>query len=289
MQLISAVFRLIRYRFFLFAGIFPYLLGQVVAFNVKKALDLNIFLWGFFGIFLCLAGVELFNEYFDSKEGGDRIFSQESENIPDWFFGLGIFVFAAAFFIAIYLTFRAGWPILLFSILGFFGAYYYVGPPIRWAYRGMGEAVIAFSYGPFMLLGSYYLQAREINIAPFMVSLICGLTLFSLAIFNEIPDYIQDRLVGKKNIVVRLGKEKALKVALSGLFSAFVLLSIGIWWKKIPYFSIAGFVTVPLVLNIKRITGKGLDDPVSFIPAIRMTIITYVIVMCSLGISYIAV
>ena len=117
MNPITQIIRLIRYRFFLFAGIFPYLLGQVIALNIKKSLDWNIFFWGFCGIFLVLIGVELFNEYFDSKVGGDRIFSQTDSSIPDYFFPLGIFIFAISFFIALYLTFQVGWPILLFSIL----------------------------------------------------------------------------------------------------------------------------------------------------------------------------
>lgn len=282
MNLIS----LIRYRFFLLAGIFPYLLGQVIAFSLKGSLDRYIFFWGFCGIFLALIGVELFNEYFDAKEGGDRVFSQKDFNIPKHFFGLGIFVFALAFFISLYLTSRIGWPILLFSILGFLAAYFYVGPPIRWAYRGLGEIVIALSYGPFMVLGSYYLQAKEINPIPFIVSLVCGLSIFSLAILNEVPDYIQDRLAGKKNIVVRFGREKAMRFAAWSLFYAFIILGLGIWQKKIPYFSMVIFLCLPFILYSMRIARFNLENPKAFIPAIRIAVVTYIIMVSSLGISY---
>lgn len=282
MNLIS----LIRYRFFLFAGVFPYLLGQAIAFNLRGSIDWHIFFWGFCGIFFALIGVELFNEYFDAKEGGDRIFSQKDFNIPNYFFALGIFVFTLALSIAIYLTLQIGWPILLFSILGFLAAYFYVGPPLRWAYRGLGEIVIALSYGPFMLMGSYYLQAREINSIPFIVSLVCGFSIFSLAILNEIPDYIQDRLVGKKNIVVRFGKERAMRFSSWSLFYAFIILGLGIWWKKIPYFSVIIFLSLPFVLYSIRIARNSLENPRSFIPAIRTAIFTYIIIVSSLGVSY---
>lgn len=279
--------RLIRYRFFLFAGIFPYLLGQAIAFNLKGSIDWRISLWGFCGIFLALIGVELFNEYFDAKEGGDRIFSQKGSSIPHHFFPLGIFVFVLAFSIALYLTFQIGWPILLFSVLGFLAAYFYVGPPFRWAYRGLGEIVIALSYGPFMLLGSYYLQAREINFIPFIVSLVCGFCIFSLAVLNEIPDYIQDRLVGKRNIVVRFGKVRAMRFSSQSLFYAFVILGVGVWLKAIPYFSMVIFLSLPFVLYRIRSAGKNLENPRSFIPVIRTAIVTYIIMVLSLGIGYI--
>ena len=36
-----------------------------------------------------------------------------------------------------------------------------------------------------------------------------GLLIMALAVVNAIPDFHQDRLVGKRNLVVRLGRERA--------------------------------------------------------------------------------
>ena len=131
--------RLIRYRFFLFAGMLPYFLGQAVAFGSENSLNISLGLWGLAGVFSVLVAVELFNEYFDAKVGGDRIFSQEQPDIPNYFFPLGILALALGFAVGLYLTYKTGWPVLVFSFFGFLGAYFYVGPPIRWAYRGFGE------------------------------------------------------------------------------------------------------------------------------------------------------
>ncbi len=261
-------------------------MGQAIAFNRKGSLDWPIFFLGFCGIFFALIGVELFNEYFDAKSGGDRVFSRGSFNIPYHFFPFAICSMFFAFFIALYLSIHAGWPVLLFSMFGFLAAYFYVGPPLRWAYRGLGEIVIALSYGPFMVLGSYYLQAKEINLVPFIVSLVCGLSIFSLAILNEIPDYIQDRLVGKRNIVVRLGREIAIRLSGWSLFCAVIILGLGILWKKIPYFSLIIFLSAPFVLYSMRIARENLENPRLFIPAIRTAVFTYIIMVSFLGLSY---
>ena len=93
--------KLIRYRFFLFAGLLPYLLGQVVAFSIAGKINWPYFWWGFIGIFFVLVAVELFNEYFDAKEGGDRIFSPQQPEIPHWFYKLGISALAIAFIIGL--------------------------------------------------------------------------------------------------------------------------------------------------------------------------------------------
>lgn len=280
------IISLIRYRFFLFAGIFPYLLGQAIAFSFNKSLNWRYFWLGFLGIFLVLIGVELFNEYFDAKVGGDRIFLKESPDIPDYFFALGILVFILAFFIGLYLAFKTGWPVLLFSFLGFLGAYFYVGPPIRWAYRGWGELVIAFSYGPLMILGSFYLQTKRIDSVLSFVSLLCGLTLFCLALLNEIPDYYQDKLVGKKNLVVRLGKQKALKLLGIGLGCLFTLLAIGVVFKKIPLFAIVSFCFFPLMIKSLNKVQRNFDNPQEFLPAVNACISIYLAVTVSLGIGY---
>lgn len=278
--------KLIRYRFFLFAGILPFFLGQAIAFNVQRALNWSRFGWGFMGIFFVLVAVELFNEYFDAKQGGDRIFAQQQPKIPDWFFKLAVSTLGLAFLIGVYLTLKTGWPVLLFSFLGFLGAYFYVGPPIRWAYRGFGEIVIGLCYGPFMVLGSYYIQTQKIDFIPFYVSVISGLSVFCLAVLNEIPDYYQDTLVGKRNLVVRLGKQKAILLLKSGLAGVFVLLILGVVTKIIPVLAIFAVATLPWLLkSIKRVE-KNYDNPTVFLSSVNTIVVTHIVIILSLGIGF---
>lgn len=279
-------FSIVRYRFFFFAGIFPYLLGQVMAFNSGRAFNWSHFGLGFLGILLVLIGVELFNEYFDAKDGGDRIFSQQAILIPHHFFPLGVSSFFLAFLIGLYFTFQAGWPILIFSFLGFLAAYFYVGPPFKWAYRGLGELVIALSYGPFMMLGSYYLQTKMINFAPIFVSLICGLSIFCLTILNEIPDFYQDRLIGKRNLVVKLGRRNAVKISLLSFICIFILLSLGIVLKQIPLLVSVVFLIFPWGLKSLLIASKNYEKPKVFIYPINVNLTIYILIIFFLGVGY---
>jgi len=278
--------RLIRYRFFLFAGMLPFLLGQAIAYGLNKSIDWGLFWWAFAGIFFVLVAVEFFNEYFDAKHGGDRLFSPEQPNIPKSFFAFGVFALGLGFIVGLYLAVNVGWPIMAFSFFGFMGAYFYVGTPIRWAYRGFGELVIGLCYGPFMLLGSYYVQTQKLHFAPLLASLICGLSVFALAILNEIPDYYQDMLVGKKNLVVRLGKQKAIVLLKLSLAAVFGLLIAGVLLKIIPLPAIAAAVTVPWVLKSIRIVEKNYDNPKVFLSAVNTVVITHVVVATALGLSF---
>ncbi len=280
------ILKIIRYRFFLFAGLLPYFLGQVISFSVQGGLNWFHFWWGFAGIFSVLVAVELFNEYFDAREGGDRIFSGHEPDIPNYFFSLGILALGVAFLICLYLSYKTGWPVLLFSFFGFLGAYFYVGPPVRWAYRGFGEMVISLCYGPFMILGSYYIQTQRVDFVPFFASLISGLSLFCLAVLNEIPDYYQDMLVGKRNLVVRLGKQKAMMLVKLGLVVVFILLVLGVILKIIPLLAIAALVTVPWILKGIRGASRNYDNPKGFLFAVNTIVVAHVVIALSLGISF---
>jgi 1,4-dihydroxy-2-naphthoate octaprenyltransferase len=280
------IIRLIRYRFFLFAGLLPYFLGQVIAFNAQRELDWSYFCLGFVGIFLVLAAVELLNEYFDAKQGGDRIFSLQNVYIPNHFFAFAIAALGLAFVVALYLTLQTGWPVLLFAFLGFLGAYFYVGPPIKWAYRGFGEMVIGLCYGPFMVLGSYYIQIQKIDYVPIFASVISGLSIFCLAVLNEIPDYYQDMLVGKRNLVVRLGKQRAIVLLRLGLAVVFTILALGVVLKAIPTLAILAVVTLPWLLRSIKSVERNYDNPQAFLSAVNTIVVTHIVIVLSLGISF---
>ena len=171
------------------------------------------------GVVLAVVGVEAFNEYFDAREGTDRVFNPaDLPPISVVVFWIGVGAFAGALAVGVYLTMRGGWPILAFALLGGAAAIFYEAPPIRWSYRGLGEAVIALSYGPWMVLGSLYLHTNGVSFGAFLASLVPGCLIMALAVANAIPDFHQDRLVGKRNLVVRLGRRRGvvLYLALAG-------------------------------------------------------------------------
>jgi 1,4-dihydroxy-2-naphthoate octaprenyltransferase len=278
------IFSLVRYRFFLYAGLLPYLLGAAWAYAVVGAFDAPVFWFGLGGVVLAVIGVEAFNEYFDSQMGTDRVFN--TDNLPPmsaWVLWLGIAAFAGALAVGVYLTVRAGWPILGFAVLGGLAAIFYVAPPIRWAYRGLGETVIALSYGPWMVLGSLYLHARAVSWEALWASLVPGFLIMSLAVVNAIPDYHQDRLVGKRNLVVRLGRRRGvwlyLALAAAGLMTVVAGVAAGVF----PVACLAALLALPLLVASARAALHTYESPRQFVPAIRAVVSCYLVAVALFG------
>jgi 1,4-dihydroxy-2-naphthoate polyprenyltransferase len=273
-----AVCIMVRYRFFLYAGLLPYLLGAAWAYARAGAFDATLFWSGLGGVVLAVVGVEAFNEYFDSRMGTDRVFNPaDLPPMSDAVLWLGIGAFAGAFAVGVYLTVRGGWPILVLALLGGMAAIFYVAPPIRWAYRGLGELVIALSYGPWMVLGSLYLHARATSWGALAASLVPGCLIMALAVVNAIPDYHQDRLVGKRNLVVRLGRRRAvwlyLGVAAAGLLVVPAGVAIGIF----PVTCLAALLALPLLVASGRSAQRSYETPRAFVPAVRSIVACYLV------------
>ena len=277
-QRLWRVASLIRYRFFLFAGLLPYLLGAAWAFAFSTRFDATVFWMGLGGVALSVIGVEAFNEYFDARMGTDRIFNPaDVPPIARAVFWIGVAAFAAALGVGAYLAWRAGWPILVFALLGGAAAIFYEAPPIRWVYRGLGELMIALAYGPWMVLGSLYLHTRELPAAALLASLLPAGLIMALAVVNAIPDFHQDRLVGKRNLVQRVGRERAvpLYVVLAGL--GLLVAPAGVAAGVFPPASLAALLGLPWVIASARHASRTYTAPRQFLPAMRHMVVAYLV------------
>jgi 1,4-dihydroxy-2-naphthoate polyprenyltransferase len=277
-QRLLRVFALVRYRFFLYAGLLPYLLGAAWASAMAGVIDLPVFWSGLGGVILSVIGVEAFNEYFDARMGTDRVFNpQDVPPVARAVFWIGTIAFAAALAVGIYLAIHGGWPILAFALLGGAAAIFYEAPPIRWSYRGLGELVIALSYGPWMVLGSLYLHTGAVSWAAFAASFVPALFIMALAVVNAIPDFHQDRLVGKRNLVVRLGREKSVWLYLALATTGLVIVVVGAAVGIFPRACLAALLAAPLVVASGRCALRTFSTPRQFLPAMRFMVMAYLV------------
>ncbi len=85
----------------------------------------------------------------------------------------------------------------------------YHGPPLKLAYRGLGELDVVLIYGPAIATATYLLMAGAFSHTVIWASLPLGIFIAAFLWVNEFPDYLADRQCGKRNLVVLLGRRRA--------------------------------------------------------------------------------
>ncbi len=120
---------------------------------------------------------------------------------------------------------------LIASLLG----YFYTAKPIRLSgRRGLGELTIFFCFGPLLTIGSAIAMSTNTIILDFQnlrdfifIGLPLGLLTTNILFINQFPDHNSDKVTGKINLVVFLGKKLSrwiflLNITLTILFCYFL-------------------------------------------------------------------
>jgi len=124
-----------------------------------------------------------------------------------WGMAIGFGLAGALIGLAIVLFRESG--ALWIGVVGLALGWSYHGPPLRFAYRGLGELDVVICYGPLIALAAYLIQVHHLSWQVFWLSLPLGLIVAAFLWVNEFPDYPADRSAGKWNLVARLGRRTA--------------------------------------------------------------------------------
>ena len=216
------------------------------------------------------------NDYFDYLEGADERASIEpgavdtssgilsrGEMSHDEVKGLmwGLWGTAAASGIA--LAALSAPAVLALGAAGFALGYFYVAPPLKLGYigRGLGEVDVLLSFGVLPVLGSYYVQSRQLSWKAVVGSLPLGL-LTTDVLFNHHFFHSQsDRAAGKMSPVAVLGESEAAKASARIASAAFASTVPGVMTRSLPVLSLTAFAAAPKLLDAIDKAGKEKNLP----------------------------
>jgi 1,4-dihydroxy-2-naphthoate octaprenyltransferase len=239
-EIVKAWIQLSRPPFHL-VGVFPFILGAVLAWRTYGAFNWPVFVWGTIAVVFIMLSTYYAGEYYDLK--GDKLSAQMERNafsggtqaivrnlLPHSQAKIASYIaMALAGVIGLVLQFyyKTGpWTIPL-GIVGMIAGFFYSTPP-RWVKRGVGELLIGFCYGWLPVATAFYLQAGGIDNLVHWVSIPIACTIFNVILINEFPDYPADLIEGKKNLVIRLGKKAAASLYIAATGVAWVAFGVGV-------------------------------------------------------------
>lgn len=264
---IKAWLKEFRPLFLLFVAL-PVMLGSAVAYAYEPA-TFSLF----YGILAAVAmmslhaGTVILNDYFDFKSGTDVINTERTpysggsgllpEEVlrPGQVLAVGLLCFAFSICLGLFIAFTRSPAILAIGFIGAAIGFFYTAPPLKLAYRGLGE-LARFVATPLMVLGAFLVQVPpdpsgiSACSEPLAVVIAASLPLAflntaALYIF-EFPDYRADSAVGKKNLVVRLGRKNAVYLFILLNALAYLALLGGIASGLLAYKAGIAFIALPL-------------------------------------------
>lgn len=289
----------IRAPFFT-ASIIPVILGAVLAWHDNSVFYWQRFWFTLLGAVLIHAGTNLANDYFDHCSGCDEAnanptpFSGGSRVIQEKEIPAKSIFFAAVSccilggIIGLYLNYLSGSNVILvLGIIGVFLGFFYAAKPFRIVYGGFGELAVGIGFGALIILGTYYVQARHLSLKALLISLPIDILIALVLFINEFPDYTADKSVGKKTLVVILGKNKAMvlyHILLAAVYLAILFL---VFFKFLPLFCLIAMLTLPLALKSYIVSKKYFDKVYELLPANALTIALHstVGILLSIGLA----
>jgi 1,4-dihydroxy-2-naphthoate octaprenyltransferase len=197
------------------AAVAPVVLGWGIAATTGQ------FHWGaavaaLFTSVMIQIGTNLVNDVVDFSRGADteartgpvRV-TQTGLLTPRQVWAGVIFTFGMAILAGLYLTWLAGWPVLVIGALSLLSGIAYTAGPFPLAYNGLGDLFVFLFFGFAAVGGTVFVVSGTLPFQTWFAATAAGVLTVNILVVNNIRDIETDRLAGRKNIPVVFGRKTA--------------------------------------------------------------------------------
>jgi len=276
--MLSVWFRVIRIRFLL-ASVIAVSAGLALSWWHGVQIDLWYAIMTLGGVIALHASVDLLNDYWDYKRGIDTLTQRtkmsggtgvlpEGLLEPTQVYRAGIIFLIFGGLIGSYFVVIDGIIIGLILAFAVLSIYFYSTKIVD---SGLAEVFVTVK-GTMIVLGTYFIQSSEINIASIMTGIFVGV-LSSLVLFiTSFPDYEADKAKGRKTLVIFLGKQKATTMFWIFPIIAYSVLISGIIYEIFPLYCLISLGVIPLIIKAGIKLKQNFDDIPELLPAMSSTI-----------------
>jgi len=228
-------------------AVVPFGIGVYLAYANGRAISLQASLAGALAVFLLCIGCYLIGEVTDQAEdsktvavgrtpfSGGTLAVVNGRLAPGNDMTAAALSFAAAALLGLYIFSVRPEPWLMgLGACGALAAVLYSLPPVRLVKRGVGEVLIGVCYGWMPLVAGYGCAAGGMPPRSYLFCLPVVLSIFNVILLNEFPDYDPDRSTGKRNLLVRLGRERGAQIyAVASLLTAITLVILWYYYRPL--------------------------------------------------------
>jgi 1,4-dihydroxy-2-naphthoate octaprenyltransferase len=222
------------------------------------------------GALLIQVGTNFANDVYDAEKGADtedrigptRAVASGMLTPTQVKRGMAV-VFGLAIGVGVYLTSVVGWEIFALGIVCILAGVAYTGGPFPLAYNGLGDVFVLVFFGFVAVAGTAYVQTGSIVTLALIAAVPVGTLATALLVVNNVRDQETDAAVGKRTLVVLLGRRFAFAEYATMLLAAFAVPAVLVAQGHSRYVLLP-WLTAPLAIRLfgrlRRESGEALND-----------------------------
>lgn len=248
------------------AAFVPVLLGTALSLEVTT-FNIPMFIAMLVACILIQAATNMFNEYYDYKNGLD---TEESVGIggaivrdgiqPKTIMQIALSLYAISVLIGIYICMNSSWYLALIGIVGMLVGYLYTGGPKPIAYTPFGELFAGLFMGMLIILISFFAQAQTITTESIIVSIPSFLLVAAILLSNSIRDLVGDEEFGRRTLAIIVGRDNAIKVLAGFFIASYLIVIILVLTKVLTPFALLVLLSVKVPMKSIITFKNGIAD-----------------------------
>jgi 1,4-dihydroxy-2-naphthoate octaprenyltransferase len=224
------------------AAVVPVLVGSGLAAG-DGVFRLDAFAWALLGALAIQVAANFANDVSDARRGADtpdrlgppRMVAQGVIDPRQMWTATWVAVGVAAV-AGVALTIIAGPVILVIGVASVLAMLGYVGGPIPYGYRGLGEVFVFVFFGLVATVGSRYVHDMTAPRSAWLLAVPVGFLVTAILVVNNYRDIETDAAAGKRTLAVILGPERTRTLFAALIYGAFGLIVV---------FAVVGLTPLP--------------------------------------------
>lgn len=226
---------------------------------------------------LIQVGTNYSNDYHDFAKGADTEHRKGPTRVtqaglvrPEAVRRATIIAFGLAFLAGLYLIARGGWPILLIGLLSILFGVLYTAGRYSLSYLGLADLFVFVFFGPVAVAGTYYVQALEVSPLLLLIGMGPGFLSTAILLVNNIRDVEEDRVAGKKTLVVRWGRKAGVALFWACITGAAVVVLLSTIPFTNHWLALTALLVLPMGIGHAR-KLESAEDPRELNPLLGAT------------------
>ena len=206
------------------------------------------------GIACAHLATNLFDDYIDYKKLSENsqkckcAYIKEGYATLDDVLRVVIIYCGIAFLTGVFLTYRAGFPVIVLSVVGGMLTLLYA----KLSQIGLSEVAVGLAFGPLLFEGVYYVMTKTFSVEVFFLSLAVVMFTIGLMYVHTILDFEGDMCSHKLTLCCRIGDKNK---AINGVFLVYglaYLFTVILASMLNNYMLLFTFVLAPLIFKMHK-------------------------------------